>query len=146
VGTTYFDLQQKRWFPDERFLELQAENEPTFTAMAAIGAVIHETRANPVSQKRPGVPVCATGQTETLTKNLGTGVTCSWTPTARGFATALSRSYCCFEAESDANHQCTNTWCYGCCDLLACDAKCGFGDYGCFCGMSGFECVGPRFE
>lgn len=149
TGTSRFDLQSRRWTPDPTFEQLMAEDESTFVAMAALGSTVQEMvrgRGLRVGKSATSRGSCSSATDDVVAKNLGTGVTCAWTPSCRGFATSLSRSYCCFEAESDANHCCTNTWCYGCCDLLACDASCGLGDYGCFCGMSGFECVGPRFE
>lgn len=58
----------------------------------------------------------------------------------RGFGTGSSKSLCCQDAINDVNVKCSNSYCYGCCSLLSCDAVCGVGDYVCSCGISGRAC------
>lgn len=58
----------------------------------------------------------------------------------RGTGFSDTRSSCCEEAYSEVQGACWNSQCVGCCETLACDAACVFGDYICGCGMSGYEC------
>jgi len=58
----------------------------------------------------------------------------------RGSSISGTRSGCCEAATDDANGQCSNGACWGCCSLLSCDASCALGDYGCFCGITGTAC------
>jgi len=65
-------------------------------------------------------------------------------PTVRGQTlVAWARSTCCAKATQDANNQCTNQYCWGCCQTYSCDAYCAVGDYLCFpCGVTGRMCSG----
>lgn len=64
----------------------------------------------------------------------------------RGSATAVQgqgivRSDLCAQAEKDANYQCMNRYCTGCCEFRPCDAMCMVGDYFCaVAGISGHAC------
>ncbi|MGA7613955.1 MAG: hypothetical protein WBX15_02135 [Thermoanaerobaculia bacterium] len=60
----------------------------------------------------------------------------------RGFGAGTTRSQACYNATADANNQCWNYWCTGCCFFLDCDGYCSLGDYGCFAGRSGRACSG----
>lgn len=52
------------------------------------------------------------------------------------------RSMACVNAQEDANNQCSNEFCWGCCGLLPCDCQCLSGDFYCECLASGQAC-GP---
>ncbi|MEA2693856.1 MAG: hypothetical protein QOJ16_3243 [Acidobacteriota bacterium] len=67
------------------------------------------------------------------------GITCTGRR-ARGTNIAATRSGCCEGATDDANWQCWNAYCTGCCSLLSCDAVCALGDYACSCGVTGTSC------
>lgn len=57
---------------------------------------------------------------------------------------ATSRSRCCDIATQDVNEVCSNGYCYGCCDIIGCDAACiGTTDYGCVCTANGQACSAP---
>lgn len=63
-------------------------------------------------------------------------------PTVRGESTFEgSRSYICEAAKTDANLQCWNSYCTGCCQFGACDAYCVLDDYLCVvAGITGTSC------
>lgn len=64
----------------------------------------------------------------------------------RGTASAITldgivRSDLCAAALNDANYQCSNRYCLGCCRTEPCDAMCFVGDYFCtIAGVTGYAC------
>lgn len=70
------------------------------------------------------------------------GTSCAG-PTVRGTGAGDGRSNACRLATVDANTQCSNVKCIGCCRLLDCDAVCAVGDYVCYAGRSGDSCGTP---
>jgi hypothetical protein len=64
-------------------------------------------------------------------------------PIVRGQSVAYTRAWCCDEANQNAQVQCWNEWCIGCCRTLACDAVCSLGDFFCYCAVTGFSCGPP---
>jgi hypothetical protein len=80
----------------------------------------------------------------------GTRVVCNGAA-VRGTAYAVAgdgivRSDLCTKATNDANVQCWNQWCIGCCKLEPCDAFCFLGDYFCTqAGVSGTSCSLAQF-
>lgn len=69
----------------------------------------------------------------------GGGGSCSGY-TVRGTSSGSAQSYACDGARSDANLQCWNQWCTGCCAFGDCDSMCAIGDYICYAGVSGQAC------
>ncbi|HUP66526.1 MAG TPA: hypothetical protein VM557_14740 [Thermoanaerobaculia bacterium] len=61
-------------------------------------------------------------------------------PEVRGFATDLSESLACRDAKADANLQCWNSYCTGCCHFYECDSICALGDYFCSGAITGVAC------
>lgn len=60
----------------------------------------------------------------------------------RGTGQGASRSGACQNATNDANLNCSNCSCIGCCSwrVGGCDCICGVGDYFCNCGRTGHPC------
>ncbi len=58
----------------------------------------------------------------------------------RGWGMGSARSFACASATNDANIQCWNRYCIGCCRFAECDAVCALGDYGCSAGRTGWSC------
>lgn len=57
---------------------------------------------------------------------------------------SLTKSQACYNATGKANDKCSNGWCIGCCQLLACDSWCAYGDYLCFiASVTGKACGAP---
>lgn len=54
------------------------------------------------------------------------------------------KSFACSAATLDANQQCSNRYCWGCCETSACSCICAIpGDFYCACNVMGKSCVGP---
>jgi hypothetical protein len=70
-------------------------------------------------------------------------IDCDYSFDVRGHCVGDSRSGACWCAKNDANYQCNNSACWGCCDWLSqdCDCACLVGDYFCSCGITGFPCT-----
>lgn len=58
----------------------------------------------------------------------------------------LLRSVACERAQDDVNAKCSNSACWGCCELLPCDCVCMAGDLNCLCWASGFPCERSNCE
>lgn len=52
------------------------------------------------------------------------------------------RSDACYAATNDVAVKCSNSYCWGCCQLYACDCTCVWGDYMCVCSRRGNYCTG----
>jgi len=66
----------------------------------------------------------------------------SWIVTSDIFAgLGLLRSVACERATLDVNGKCSNSTCWGCCELLPCDCVCMAGDLNCSCWRSGYRCA-----
>jgi hypothetical protein len=50
------------------------------------------------------------------------------------------KSIACSKARNDANLQCWNQYCVGCCELGECNAVCLIGDAVCYAGVQGTSC------
>ena len=61
-----------------------------------------------------------------------------------GFGFASTRTGACNSAVQDANYDCTNQWCLGCCEIQnpGCDCDCVSGDFFCGCISCGIACRG----
>lgn len=51
------------------------------------------------------------------------------------------RSLACQDATIKVNTSCSNSFCFGCCNLLDCDCACIVADYLCACGRIGYYCT-----
>lgn len=67
---------------------------------------------------------------------------CDVTTTISGQANDTSRSLACRAATSNANYNCTNCSCYGCCSFVSsvCSCSCLVGDFFCGCTRYGYPC------
>lgn len=113
-------------------------------ALELMGATLSDlgvsSRAHPPATDCPGAPA-----------PLMRDAPSNWSPRCyeydvRGSGVGDTRSGCCNEASLDANYQCSNGYCWGCCYRDSCDAWCALGDYFCMCGVTGYACGPPVYE
>lgn len=120
---------------DEAIASTRLKHEDTLVVMLSVHSSLFGASVNPEGTAKSGESSC-----QSATPEATQAATCcsGWAQRGQGWGT--SKSICCYYARADANGLCNNQYCYGCCNFLQCDSACGIGDYGCFCGQTGYPC------
>lgn len=136
VGTMSFDHQSRHWRVDTAAEDIIAMDKLAIElAASSMDVGIPEI---------PDWPSSSPGSNQGSDQSMADGNVECLGPQCRGFSASLTRSSCCMQARREAGNCCSNEFCWGCCGLLSCDSNCVplFGDYFCYCGVTGWSCSG----
>lgn len=146
-----YDFQGRHWVPTERAGELLKSREGERLIAVLRDADRFQTASSglafvPVPHTSYYSPDGSVQQFYDDYEEANTGA--AWSPACSGPRVVGSwgaewRSVACSRARNDANQQCWNGYCIGCCSLADCDAACLVTDFVCYARVEGQSCSAP---
>ena len=130
-----FDLQQRLWqraAEDQKFIAMYSRVAER--ALAVLGDI--ESRGHSGGSGK------ALGEAVNSARDVSPASDCIPGDWESACCWGTRRSMCCRCAMMEVGEECTNQYCWGCCEVLPCDSACGIGDFGCMCCVSGLFCAG----